>query len=460
MTTEQRLAMTLEELARRAGSKPKTSGLFALLFPKQKAFIESPAKRKAALCSRRAGKSFGTAVLMLDTCERFSNSIVVYLALTRLSAKRIMWPVLKDLNERHQLGLEFNNSELIARFKNGSQILLTGADDQGQIDKLRGSAYRLAVIDEAASFGSHINELVDEVLEPALLDHNGTMVMIGTPSPACVGKFFDVTTTATDWDVHRWTVLDNPYIPHAREWLDKRRVEMGWDQENPIYQREWLGRWIKSLDAMVYRHTSDNIIDALPAGRWQNILGIDLGVDDDSAFQIATFSTAYPHCYLRAGWKKPGMSVSDVANKAQEYIEKFQPVKIVCDTGGLGKMVALEMQQRFNIPVTPAEKQDKLGAIELINSDLRSGFVKVLQKEPVLREWEVLQWDEKRLKEDPRFPNHLADAALYAYRESLHWSHRPAEVLPDYGSPEWYEREENLMDDDSEDKNPWWDKQT
>lgn len=441
----------LNELKAEVEALEKRAGLYRLLFPQQIRFVLDRSKRKAALCSRRAGKTYSIAVYLLETALKNPESISVYIALTRLSAKRILWPILRRIVAAEGIECSPNVSELTMTLANGSQIWLTGADDQAQIEKLRGNPYVLAIIDEAASFGTHLHELVEEVLDPALLDHDGTLCMIGTPGAACVGKFHEVTTQQTSWSTHHWTVLDNPHIPRAKSWLENRRKENKWNESHPIYQREWLGRWVFDTSSLVYKFSSDNLCSELPQhDSWFNVLGIDLGFDDDTAFNIVSSSHRMPAAYVHSGWKKPGMDITEIAAKARWYIDNHKIHEVVIDTAGLGKMIAVELQKRHNLPVKPAEKGDKLGAIELMNGDLHSQKLMVLKSEPVLREWEVLQWNEKRNGEDPRFPNHCADAVLYAYRDSVQWIHRPEISPPELGTPEYDQAVEDELEEENE----------
>ena len=212
------------------------------LFDYQLGFIDDESQIKTALCSRRSGKTYASCYYLLEEASRYPDIICAYIALTRRSAKRLMWTELKRADRKYMLNIKFNNAELVAELKNGSQIILAGADDEAEVDKLRGSAYRLVIIDEAASFGPHLSVLIEEVLEPALVDHNGTLAMIGTPAAHCSGIFYEATTgIRPEYSKHSWTIMENPHIPHAEEWLDRRRKQKRWTDDNPIYQREWQG---------------------------------------------------------------------------------------------------------------------------------------------------------------------------------------------------------------------------
>ena len=73
-----------------------------------------------------------------------------------------------------------------------------------------------------------------------------------------------------------------------------------------------------------------------------------------------------------------------------------------------------------------------------------------------------MQWDEDRPKEDGRFENHLADAALYAWRESRHYASVAREEEPEVGSIVYYQREADRMEQRAVEKlaqkdgNTWW----
>ena len=78
-----------------------------------------------------------------------------------------------------------------------------------------------------------------------------------------------------------------------------------------------------------------------------------------------------------------------------------------------------------------------------MNSDLAAGNILVNELSDLVDEWRLLQWDEDRRKEDGRFDNHLADACLYAWRESKHFTHEEAILPPSRGTPEYYKKLED-----------------
>ena len=434
------------------------------LLPQQMEYIADETRLKTALCSRRAGKTYASCYYLIETAMKHAESTCAYIALTRSSAKKLMWSELQRANRKYYLNMHFNNSELTATFPNHSQIMLTGANDEADIDKLRGLKYQLVILDEAGSFGRHIDALVEEVLEPALIDCDGTLAMIGTPTASCSGFFYEASTgLRPGFSQHHWTILENSYIPHAAEYLDRKRDSKGWSADNPVYQREWCGRWVRSDDSLVYRYHSHNIVDDLPDDfDFEFILGVDLGYHDATAFVVMAYCRDLPHVFIVDCQKQSKMLPTDIAERIGDLAAEYDFTRIVADTGGLGKSIVEEFKIRYGLPIYPAEKTKKLSYIEMMNADLADGILKVTRGSDILDEWRNLQWDEDHRKEDGRFENHLADAALYAWRECRHYRYEAPIEPPKYGTPEywdmiedkhWAESAKNL---DRNDSDRWW----
>jgi len=239
----------------------------------------------------------------------------------------------------------------------------------------------------------------------------------------------------------------------------------GWNEDNPIYLREWLGRWIRSDDSLVYKYREGrNSFDVLPTGEYDfnYILGLDLGFEDATAFVVCAYSEDRPELYIVEAFKQSHMIPSQIAMKIRELLDVYKIDITVADTGGLGKSIVEEFRHRYNLPIRAAEKSKKGAFIEMMNSDFQRGLIKAGSQSPIVDEWELLQWQDDRKKEDPRYDNHLADACLYAWRESRHYRYAGEPIAPpEYGTPRfWAQEEERMFSDaiksvDKEDA-PWW----
>ena len=167
------------------------------------------------------------------------------------------------------MGLEFRANDLTATLSNGSSIILAGATDYEEIQKLRGPKYGAVVLDEVQSMKTSVcRTLVADILEPATMDYDGTICAFFTPSASASGYAFDIDHTEDAWQRFHWTMLENPHLPKAKEWLEERKHENGWNEETPVYRREYLGEWIHDTETLVYsfdhrRNTCDLCLTAL-----------------------------------------------------------------------------------------------------------------------------------------------------------------------------------------------------
>lgn len=461
---EQALAIIAE--ANRRRQKPRLR-LVDKNFSKQAVFVEDQSPLQAALCTRRAGKSYGVGFKLFREAILHPGCSCLYIALTRASAKNIMWKdVIKDINRKHELNAKFNESELLITLPNGpdpanpydggSEIKLVGMDaGKDEMEKVLGGKYRIVVIDEAGSFRIDLEKLVHEHLEPAVADWDGYIVLIGTPTAMTFGLFYNVTKTEEEgkddeedrppgWSVHRWNTFDNPYM--AEIW-GKQEARIVNNNPNVInlawYRRMRLGEWAKDLSDLCYKYDrSRNWVSELPDAAWTNVLGVDLGFNDDSAFVIQSWRDHDPNLYTRHCYKKPGMIISEVATRIQWYIDNFNPIAIVIDNAS--KQAVEELKQRFDLPLIAADKHGKAEFIEIMNSEYQLGRIKLTPGcEELEKEYSKLIWDPEEKKkrkwvEHPAAPNHLADGSLYSWRFCLQYRAEPA---PKAKSPE------DLMDD-------------
>src|SRR6185436_7101870 len=90
---------TLQAAKARFGKKD-ADDLVDTVFPEQAAFVRDQSTFVAAQCTRRASKSNGIGFRLFKKALRYPKSVIPYIALTRESAKNIMWPVFHEINDR------------------------------------------------------------------------------------------------------------------------------------------------------------------------------------------------------------------------------------------------------------------------------------------------------------------------------------------------------------------------
>lgn len=441
--------------------------LLSTLLPYQTDAVLSSATHKAVLATRRAGKSHAACAALILAAHKRRGAICHYLALTRASAKRIAWGTLKALCRDHGIAFEARESDLTLTFKNDASIALYGVNQENLLDNLRGTPIDLAVLDEAGSYrGGIVEELVEEVLEPAFADYNGSLMVIGTPTPQLAGYFFRATTgDLPEFERFKWDLRNNSHIAQGKviDWLEMHRKRKGWSEDNPKFRREYCGEWVQSLDMQVYRFTRAKNVGPLPDfPLTHKVMGVDLGFKDETAFIVLGYNpTQSRKVWVLYTKSQSEMQLADTARAIVELQARFEPHATVIDEGGLGKSIAEDWRTRLGIPCEPAKKPDKRGFIETMNAEMHEGNLVVpAEHRKLIDEMLNLTWDDDtRTHENPALPNHLCDAQLYAFRKAYAYTHVAPKVRETRSALQdvdafWDKEAEHLMDKGNKE---WWD---
>ena len=142
-----------QELKKRLAEKEKLAEkpaflLEDILFDKQLDFVKDISAFRTAVCSRRAGKTIACAADLVHTILTLPRVNCLYVAITRGSAKNIIWRELMQLNQDFELNLDINLVELTIRNPlNDSMLYITGAKDESEIEKLRGMSFKKIYVD-------------------------------------------------------------------------------------------------------------------------------------------------------------------------------------------------------------------------------------------------------------------------------------------------------------------------
>lgn len=437
-------------------TKSKSIDLAKECFAQQYNFLTDPAPFVTGITSRRAGKTTACAFDLSCTALGTPSVICLYITLARINASRIIWPTLKQINDKYKLGGVVNETNLSITYPNGSVIYCSGAKDQRAIDKFLGLPLKLVYIDEAQSFPNHLGDLIDRVLAPALLDHAGSLKLIGTPGPVPTGAFWRLC-NSKEWSHHSWTFFDNPWIAQKsgqthEQLLERELKRKGVDRDDPTIQREFFGKWVLDTESLVWKYDSKfNHYESLPDHEFSYILGVDIGYDDSDALAVLGFSSISKTTYLVDELIRAKQGITELVEQINALRTKYNITKIVMDFGGLGKKIAEEIIRRYHVHVQPAEKSRKLENIELLNDAMRTGQFMAKRSSRFAQDAVLVEWDhdkstpDKRVVSD-RYHSDICDAVLYAWRESYSFTSQAPEVAAKPYTERWFKEEAERME--------------
>lgn len=405
--------------------------------PKQYELIRDSSPHVSGLCPRRAGKSYAGAAAALITGEAKPGSVSLIISLNLKQLRRLYWKGgasgLWAFNKEFNLNLEFNSTYLRWEHENGSSGYLLGAEDEDQLEVIRGLEADIYIIDECKSFSiGRLETLIDDIIDPQLASRQGKLVMIGTPGFNPAGPFYQATcieskdidgrpymlpfgrtdeygrTPEDDllWSCHTWTLQENTAKP--KQWGDalRKKKQKRWADDNATWMREYLGHWTAGGDGLVFRYgaekqsgrvtwtpqyAKDNPTGLPKEGApWRLIGGLDMGYEAPTAFVVAAYSAKLRQ--LRHVWdtSQKHLLVPDIADVIQTAIDRFGTMEVIyADAGNLGITIVNTLIQEYGFPLVKADKREKMDYIELLNGAFADGEVQIIERSTAISDgWE------------------------------------------------------------------------
>jgi hypothetical protein len=418
-----RLKEVIAELRKRQG----TPSFIDRTFPKQCELLEDPSRFQAWNCTRRGAKSTSFAKRALRKLVNSPGSKGLYLALTLDSAREILWDVVEQQLTENFIPFKGYRREGIFRLDNGSQLRFFGVDGSyKEMKKILGQKQAIVGIDEAGSMTINMQELCYQMIQPALSDLQGDLIILGT-CENIPNTFFERVLVGKDefhtmWKKHIWTTHLNPYMAEIHVAEMERILEV-----NPLaakaswFRTHYLNEWCADDDLLIIKFNSlINEVDKLPDfNDWLYGLGVDLGYNDATSFTVQAMSSKSPYLYTVESFKAPEMDLTDVANTIKALNDKYKVTW--CEVDGANKQGVQEMQNRHDLGINlvSAEKTDKATFLRMFNDDYKQGKIKHIKSKclPLELEQSQLMWIKDTDKEDPRCENHCNDGALYIWRK-------------------------------------------
>lgn len=237
--------------------------------------------------------SWCAVVLAVEHCLKKPNSIVKFLAGTKLQVNNTIRPLIKQIldDAPDEYKPNFLKSQYTYFFPNGSELQLAGSDN-GHAEKLRGGYSDLCIVDEAQECNDLTNT-VRSVLIPTTLNTRGKILIIGTYPKDLEHDFLKFVEEAEGSNsLIKKTIFDNPRI--TKEEIDEIIAAYPGGINNPDFKREFLCVVAKdSSKSVIPEFTEDlekDIVKDWPMPPYyDNFVSMDLGGKDLTAVLFAYY---------------------------------------------------------------------------------------------------------------------------------------------------------------------------
>lgn len=275
------------------------------LHHKQGIVFQDTSRFKVLATGRRFGKTVLACIILFIHAIEKERGIYWVVNPTFRQSKQNTWKILIDLIPPEVLAKKPNETELSFSFKNGSEIVLKGADNP---DSLRGSGLDGLVVDEFASI-RNVNRVWQEVLRPTLTDKQGWCLFISTPK----GKdaFWDLWMKGQrgedGYKSWRFKTEDNPYIPRSE-------IKEAKEQLNERYFRQEYEASFEDFTGLIYPEFSEtkHVFNELPIdAHWERVGAIDPAITGTFAALFGAFDENGV-CYVFGEYYERDRRVSEV----------------------------------------------------------------------------------------------------------------------------------------------------
>ena len=404
------------------------------LFEKQKyVFNDCTSRKIVEMCSRRAGKTENNADLLLKYAAE-PKTPVLYVNLTFENAVSQIFQIILDEAKRVDLMVSRSSkSEGLIQFANGSSIKLKGNKDKSEADKLQGFKYKCVIIDEAQS-QCNMNYLVDTIINPMLMDFEGSvLILTGTP-PRRKGTYFEAAFNNPSWTKYSWTMKDNPFIKNVDEEITRVCDEKGVTPDSPFIQREYFGQIAYDTEAQVfkgYKVYKGAVPSAfIPTHIYE---GVDFGYSDYNGIVVLAANVEQRQAYVIYERKFNKATVTEIIESVREGFENGKRLllernpnadlnncQIFTDTNE--KSITYELSQTYGLPAYCAYKYDKAMAIEQLAEECRTGRIMNIEGGEIVNEFEQTLYKRDDLDNitselDDGYHPDITMALLYASRQ-------------------------------------------
>ena len=329
----------------------------------------------AILCARGHGKSvFFSEILSVYDMFLFKYRRIIVVSASQEQANRIL-EELKSIIENNEWLITKKNPNKWAVETigyNGGYILVKGIGSE-----ILGQHVDRIVIDDILRTDNRlsdreIEDYIDMVLDPMLLNRKGQMILVGTPKTDT-----DIFTTIANrvkqgsvWVIRRYpAILDYEkriiQCPDRFTWNDlmQKRLSMGPLKFSREYQLEFFSRDASLFPDWLIKPAKNKGKDVclLPKSdkrdkNWVFVGGVDVARSgsasaDYSVMIIMAFNTITNEKQIVHVWREKGLKISEQAKKIADISRRFNHPYILVEQNNFGQDLIDELVDKHNLNI-------------------------------------------------------------------------------------------------------------
>lgn len=304
----------------------------------QLAIARHPAKVKVLAMGRRWGKTVMSGRIVMNVLVQHGRA--AWVAPTYKNSRPLWrWVVNTAAPEVAAGRMGINKADRVITTRRGGELAIFSGDN---IDSIRGDAFHLVVIDEAAKIPE--GAWTDAIM-PTLADYDGDAILISTPRGRNWFYTEYLRAQADGQLAAAWRAPSsaNP-IPNIRKAADLARERI----PEMSYRQEWLAEFLES--GGVFRGVMEAAIAVpqdVPIAHHEYVFGVDWGASVDFTVVAVMDVTAQACVYLD---RFNQIDYIAQLGRLTALYERFRPRAIVAEANSMGRPL-IEHLQRDGLPV-------------------------------------------------------------------------------------------------------------
>ena len=325
-------------------------------------------------CGRQVGKSTVASQIICNWCFNNYEYKVGFYAPTYKQAREQYKRMEKGL--RKVRDIEFNKSELLITFPNGSSCLFITADNDG----MRGYSFDSIVIDEAGFVKDEIfNAGILPTVAVSVSRGNGKILLISTPKRK--NYFYEYFSKDIEGKLSiTATSEEGGFI--SKNLLKQIRA----NTPEHIYKNEYLAEFLEDGTG-VFRYLAC-INDNIRAESELIYAAVDWGIEDD--YTVLTIQDSVGNVLLQERWT--GIDWIKLIDKIVDRLNIYNVNTIWSEVNGIGNMPTKELRKKFpNTKDWNTSNKSKVDIINKLAADFQTESIKIPREDSLFRELDAFE---------------------------------------------------------------------
>lgn len=350
--------------------------------PKQSSVIEQARRFNVVACGRRWGKTaLGMRLLVKRALRGYP---VAWFA----PVYKQLAPVWRDVTDiLAPVTVRCNQQERRIELLGGGVVDMWSLDSA---DTVRGRAYSLVVIDEAAQV-PNLEDAWQQVIRPTLTDYAGEAWFLSTPKG--LNYFYVLWQLGQDpeqpeWQSWQFPTSTNPHMPPSEITAAEH------DQPEQVFAQEYLAQFLED-GAGVFRRVLEACTSE-PQSRQEGhtyVFGVDWAKHNDFTVISALDATTKQQVYLD---RFNQIDYAVQVGRLKALYDRYRPRAIIAERNSIGEPLVEHLQrQRMPVIAWVATNATKAAVIEALALAFERGEIKILP-DPV-QKGELLAFTSERL---------------------------------------------------------------